>query len=336
MAKDRDTLRNAYTKNFSLNRIDRYIVIDKELETENARNETIKEINEKLWNGIQEINFRLYDRILPFVCIYGLVKDESGIRIIVNDYGSEQAITQFQETKSIVMEDISHLINFRILSPYRQIMVSDGLIPSDAKILIDPNLLTIAAVDIFLDISMFNSFSYLNSMTISEKRQFNRLKIDFFKKHSMQLCPMYYDIKKPYPDYFSLAFCCRVNIKTFDYDKYIWLWNLFLQEYEFDKNKNIIAKPTEILRYHVDFKNLPEKIKEDNYWKRQTKGAILLLRTNHRPNDDLRLEWLKSYLGLKQYRIGRLSIVPLSDINNSMLQRELRELNVSAFKIINF
>ena len=56
MAKDRDTLRNAYTKNFSLNRIDRYIVIDKEVETENARNETIKEINEKLWNIILLIN----------------------------------------------------------------------------------------------------------------------------------------------------------------------------------------------------------------------------------------------------------------------------------------
>lgn len=335
MAKDRDTFRNAYTKNFSLNRIDRYIVIDKELETENARNETIKEINEKLWNVIQEINFRLYDRVLPFICIYGLVKDESGIRIIVNDYGNEQAITQYQETQNINMEDISHLINFRILSPYLQIMVSDGLIPSDAKILIDPNLLTIAAVDIFLDISMFNSFSYLKSMTIPEKKQFNQLKIEFFKKHAMQLCPIYYDIKEPYPDYFSLAFCCRVNNKTFDFDKYIWLWNLFLQEFEFDKHNNIIAKPTEMLRYHVDYKNLPKRIKEDNYWKQQSKGALLLLRTNHRPNDDLRLEWLKSYLGLKQYRVGRLSIVPLSDINNSMLQRELRELNVSAFKIIN-
>ena len=37
MTKDKDTLRNAYTKNFSLNRIERYIVIDKELETENRR-----------------------------------------------------------------------------------------------------------------------------------------------------------------------------------------------------------------------------------------------------------------------------------------------------------
>ena len=74
-------------------------------------------------------------------------------------------------------------------------------------------------------------------------------------------------------------------------------------------SNNIIAKPTEMLRYHVDYKNLPKRIKEDNYyWKQQSKGALLLLRTNHRPNDDLRLEWLKSYLGLNSIVLDVLEL----------------------------
>ena len=51
-------------------------------------------------------------------------------------------------------------------------MVCDDIIPGNAKMVIDKEDQLSAAVDIFLDIAMFNSYSFLNEMPHEEKVMF--------------------------------------------------------------------------------------------------------------------------------------------------------------------
>lgn len=90
-----------------------------------------------------------------------------------------------------------------------------------------------------------------------------------------------------------------------------------------------------IEKYHVDVKNLAGELQDGLYWEKQPEGALLLLRTISRPNDTLRRQWLCDYFGMDKYHVGMTKIVRLSEIRNTMLECELRELNVSAFKVVN-
>ena len=83
-----------------------------------------------------------------------------------------------------------------------------------AKITVDSTLTKVSLSDIFLDVSMFNSYSFLQELSQTEKQDFNRLKVEYAKNNNL---PSYLEV-----DYaedigcFSFALSCRNDNQEFD------------------------------------------------------------------------------------------------------------------------
>lgn len=329
--KLRNELRKATMRNFSNNTIERYIIIDNDRLTETEKDEFVKKINEELWYAIQETNAVFSDRILPYVIVRRVIKDTDDatkLRIIINDPYNERPFGAY--TSSVEISNLSHLINFKTFSPGRRVVVCDELIPGDAKIIIDDDDQISAAVDIFLDVATFNSVNYLVALPLSEKQKFSSLKLEFYKRHKLESFYLIDPINSP--SYHSLAFSARTNKRTIDYNKYKYLWDLFIIDYKF--NKIIKNPPAEIqILQHKDLLNLPSEMKENSYWEKYS-GAKLLLRINQGPNDLEREKVLCNYFGITEFNVGETKIVPLSEYYNPYIRQQINELIVSAFKII--
>ena len=71
--KMRNTFRSATMRNFSKYTIVRYIYIDDKLSTDEEKDLFVKEINERLWAVIQDVNAYAKNRVLPFVIVRRLL-----------------------------------------------------------------------------------------------------------------------------------------------------------------------------------------------------------------------------------------------------------------------
>lgn len=67
-------------------------------------------------------------RTLPFVKVLRVIKDKSALRIVMNEFDSQMRLNDYEQTETIDINKLSHLINFQILEPHRRIMVGDDLI----------------------------------------------------------------------------------------------------------------------------------------------------------------------------------------------------------------
>ena len=135
--KMRNIFRPATMRNFSNYILERYMLIDDTSSTEEDKDKFVKEINERLWFAIQETNAIVKGRILPFVVVRRVVKDNTKLRIIVNDFDADKDITDYEEIKEVEISNLTHLINFKTLPPQRRVMVSDDIIPGNAKMIVD-------------------------------------------------------------------------------------------------------------------------------------------------------------------------------------------------------
>lgn len=332
----RTEIRNAYMKNFSKYVEERYVLISESLMNINHQDTLIHDVNEELWHAIQELNLRITDRVVPFIKVTRVIKEQGDrLRIVLDEMYPREKNRETTLLDDVCVADTSHLIDFRYIAPYRRITVSDIYTDCNAKLMIDPEMLANAMIDVFLDIAMFHSFSSLEMLTLSQKREFSKQKLEFYKEKSLDSYYELYLEGGKEPSYFSLAFCCRTGLKTFDYDQYIWLWDIFLKQFKYSTESVVMEPHRMIEKYHVDVKNLAGELQDGLYWEKQSEGALLLLRTISRPNDTLRRQWLCDYFGTDKYYVGMTKVVRLSEIRNTMLERELRELNVSAFKVIN-
>lgn len=332
----RTELRNAYTRNFTKYIEERYVMINKSLMSMNNQDTLISDINEELWYAIQQLNMRIDDRILPFVKVMRVVRDkEDKLRVVVSDLEPDPLGAVADVMTKPLIDGTSHLIDFRSVAPYRRLIVSDQYTACNAKLLIDPDMLGMAIIDVFLDIAMFHSYSDLEAMSLQEKRQFSQQKLQYFRDNCLNSYYELYTTKKQDPSYFSLAFCCRNDLDSFDYDSYIWHWNRFLDSCGYSKTANNLPPYEMLARYHVDAANLGKNIFQKEYWIEHPSEALLVLRTNSRPHNELREQWLCEYFGIPSYHVGAVKVVRLSELHNTLLEREIRELNVSAFKVIN-
>ncbi len=332
--KMRNTFREATMRNFSNYTLERYILIDDTSSDDEEKDKFVKEINERLWMAIQETNAIVGGRVLPFVIVRRVVKDNTKLRIIINDFDSAKTINDFEELKEIDIEDITHLINFKTLTPQRRVMVSDQAIPGNAKIIIDKKDQISAAVDIFLDIAMFNSVSYLATMPLKQKQEFSKLKLGFYNRIKDQNdYSCYYLIdRKESPSYFSFAFAARIDHKKIDYDNYVNIWNRFLKT-EYPDCQNINVSPQEQLKFYRDRGNLDNKYFDSTFWEKY-KGDYLLLRINREPRDTDHAESLANNLGINEMHVGVTKLVPTSRYFESFIRRQIDELYISAFKIV--
>lgn len=204
-------------------------------------------INERLWCCIQEVNVRAKGIILSYVIVRRVYKiGNNQIRIVINNLESKTAFNELTDNV-IDIDELSHLINFKTTSPQRKIMVSDDVIPGNARMIIDKEDQLSAAVDIFLDISI----------------------------HSLMLILFL-------ETYYSFAFLARIDGKNLDYFKYIDLWKNFILS-QYASYTNDIMSIVEQLNFYKDIENLDKEYLAPEYWNGY-KGDYLLLRINREPN----------------------------------------------------
>lgn len=329
--KMRNTYRKATMRNFSKYTIERYIMIDDDTMTKGEQDEFVKEINEKLWYAIQETNAVAEEVLLPFVIVRRVIRDDTKLRIIINDINSSKRMSDYEETQEVDINKITHLINFKMESPQRRVLVCDDLIPGNACMIIDKRDQIAAAVDIYLDIAMFNAISFLNSMELSAKKEFNLQKLAFYREQGLE---SYYEIDEDVaPAYFSFAFAARVNTENLDVYKYMRIWKKFIDS-KFSGNKVVNIKPVEQLSFHRDKDNFEDRYFEDCTWDGLQAGAYLLLRINSMPESNERKEMIKDYFGAEQFHVGITKVMPISEYFKPFLRQQIDELYVSAFKII--
>lgn len=326
--------RPGFMRNFSDYVIERYIIIDDDTMTDNEKDKFVLSINEELWRVIQETNILAEGRILPFVRVRRVVDINDELRIIVNDIDSCSSFDDYENEckEKINIDQLSHLINFKTLSPRKQIQVSDRLIPGNAKMIISRADQISAAVDIFLDIAMFNSYSFLHSLKIEQKREFNDYKFKFAKEHSLE--SYYQTSTNEPPAYWSMAFSARINNKSIDFYKYVRLWEIFIKSTPYSSNENMVIPPYEQLKSYRHISNLPNECFTKSFWEEFDKGDKLFIRINREPNDNEKKLMLTNLFGIPKFRVGAVNVLDIKDYYIHYIYQLMEELYISAFKVV--
>lgn len=332
----RNEQRNGFMRNFSKFVIERYVIIDDDTMSENEKDTFVSDINEALWFAIQKTNMYAKNRILPFVKVRRVVEVDDKLRIIINDIDSQTKFYDYEnmDTEELNIEEISHLINFKTVSPRKQIQVSDHLIPGNATMIVSRSNQIVAAVDIFLDIAMFNSIDFLEKFDIKSRRDFSKLKYDFAVKNNLD--SFFKCCKENPPSYWSFAFSARTDAKNIDYFKYVALWDRFISETYPGQKINIspIIPPHEQMKYHRDSASLEKSVFTSDYWKDLNKGDYLFIRINREPNDNERKALICQLFGVTKFHIGITKVIPLNECFMDFVYQQMRELYISAFKVV--
>ena len=309
--------------------IERYIMIDNNM-NQNEKDLFIKRINKRLDYLIQEINANVTGRTLPFIRIREVYREDQEFRIIINDFDDTNS---FEAYSVLNPEEVSLLINFRELESQRIITVCDEFIPGDAKMLIDNESQIAAAVDIFLDISMFHSYSFLDKFAVKEKKEFNVLKLKNFTDNELK--SFYYIDKNNLPAFLSFAFAARKGYNDNDFDIYDYCkyWDNFIRQY-FGNMHHIMDKPEKQVALHNQIGMLDSRYTSREYWAKMDHGDYLLLRINREPNTNEEKEQLAQYFKIPKFHCGATKVVPISEFFTPYLRKQIREHYVSVIKIV--
>lgn len=317
--------------NYSMYYIERYIIMDNpKLKNNEDIDKFIKTINKSLNKIIQEINMKIPNRIIPFVKVRKIVKDGNQLRIILSYIELSKNLEDFEELEDVDIDNISLLLHFKDIPPQRIIQAAKD-IDADAELIVDIKCQIAAAIDVFLDISMFHSYSFLDSMDLNEKRSFNRTKYEFFIEKNYT---SFYDIAEDNPpNFLSLAFAARKSVTEIDLDEYIGYWDDLIEKH-YGTYRNTLQSPAEQMKNHKHAGMIEAKYFTDEYWSDYSNGAYIFIRINREPNDGKRKKQLCQYFGIPIFHVGATKVVPISEYRNEFLKKQIDEHYVSAFKIV--
>ena len=319
----KNVIRKAPLSNFTNNIQYRTIIVNRESYGELCI--SLPLIMDKVNKTIQDVDLYIQDRHIPY--IIGTLTTYENPQIHTSRI--MLSATEHKLKKSYIpsdRRDNSHLIEFQLSAVYHQITFSNS--SCDAKLVINEEFLVPASTDLFLDLAMFNSYSFLRDMTVDEKRNFSKQKFEYFRQKNL---PCYYN----YDDsdtlfYYSLAFSARKNTKQIDIPLYVSLWEDFLQTYYPGKQHEELSLELQ-LKQHIDFYQLP-CMKILDKLDQLPKGSYLLIRLNKRPRTKKQSSELISLLGGSVLTSKCWNIIPLSQYYN--IQKYVQTLYISAFQII--
>lgn len=321
----KNIIRPEFLKNFTKKIKDRYILLEKGNQKFKDINNLLFNINQELNIIIQNLNIKIKERQLPYITLkscYGNITSNKRVRVFLHnddtDFFFERDIKAQVETET----EISHILDLLVASSFKMITIST--LSCDAELVIDHKLLKSAIIDILLDIVMFNSYSFLKSMSVIDKKRLSEEKYSYFKDEKLHC---FYDCPDDKMIYYSLAFSAR-HEENFNIDDYINLWDKFITKYypnSMHKEKSI----KEQLKQHVDYEELPKSTHKK--FASLSPGAYLLLRTNQDRTEDLHPE-IYSLFGIKKYKKGKIKIVHIDEFEKYRIL--LENLDVSAFKIV--
>jgi len=211
----------------------------------------LENMNEEITKIIQNLNYIICDRQLPYVnLIVERRKVNSTSRIILQgnnntNYFIDDIIEQINENQI----EPSHFIDILFAAGYKEIKESISSDKFSAQVSINRVFFECILLDMLLDISMFNSYSFLRDMPPEEKYLFSYKKYRYYNKKNLKC---FYNYKKGNKDlYFSFAFSARTSENEIDIQEYISLWNDFIAfEYPSHVHKELSIE--EQLKYHVD------------------------------------------------------------------------------------
>lgn len=334
---DKNTTRKAFLLNFN-NDIERRIIYSTvDFQKKDILQKKIATINEEVNFCIHNLNILEENRNIAYIKVQPLFSQNHfdplrpGIRIVMDSGVNQEAYDELlrgeiSEGKANSSLNISHLIDIFIADGGRDFVISN--IDCDMRLIVDGHLLPKAIIDILLDISMFNSFSFLKAMPLLERKKFNKKKIEFCRDKELHF---YQRNERDAFEYFSIAFLARNDDGDFDLNLYLELWNKFIKQF-YPNQKHIVPSVREQFSHYVDLGELAEaRIREAE---KMEKGTYLLLRTNKDRTSLIRPQ-IANEFGIspkKPYRIGLVKIVPISQYYKILPM--LRNLDVSAFKFI--
>jgi len=294
----------------------------------NKEKDTILDIN----SVVQSINISLkqkitkmqesYDQVLPTISINlcqffdknenvaEVFKDGNltGSRILIHTVEHPVNLPDGEGGREIFLqrEKLSHLVEVSVDNDV-PCEVSESTF-SNIKITLDVTYLKYLIEDIIIDIAMFYSFEFLKCKDSTYKAAFSARKAAFAKRNDY----ITYYTGKAYvsPDYFCFASYCRTKELDFNYEKYDAIWKDFLTEEIVDDRSegDAISRFTD----HKNFGELSMK-KIKKLIAPLSRGTYLLLKTNTKPHHPRNLKALLSFFNLRQWRMGKVIIVPFED-----------------------
>lgn len=319
----KNIIRKAPLANFTRNIKYRDFVVDRS--TFNQYCDKIPSIMADVNKTIQEVALNIEDRHIPFVIGSPITYDAPKIcdsRIVLLPAENKFALSFTNKER----RNISHLVEFQLSAIYNQITFSNS--SCDAKLVIDKEFLIPTATDLFLDLAMFNSYSFLQDMSVEEKREFSKQKFEYFKHRNL---PCYYTYdNSDILLYYSLAFSARKTLKKIDIPMYIALWEDFLRTY-YPGKLHMEPSLESQLKQHIDFGQLPcQKILDE--LDSRPNGSYLLIRLNRRPRSTKMATELNTILGGSTLSSKSWKIISLSEY--STIKQYTQNLYISAFKLI--
>lgn len=283
-----------------------------------------KEIADSTNMAIQKISLISSGRQLPFIslqaCKGSYIKKSARVLLkgLDSDYlGCHERVQENMQ---------SYLVEFQISAGYKQITFSN--IDCDAKLVLDDKYLRSAIVDMFLDSSMFNSFSFLRNMSLEEKKRFSKEKYEFFKKKNLK-CDYTCDEEDEFM-YYSLAFSAHEDNGKLDLETYLALWDEFLKEYysgavheeesiERQLSKHVYNGQLDISSILTEFCGY-------------SRGDYLLLLTNRKSKGKNAVR-INAIFGDGAGHLKAWKIVPVSAYNT--YAELIQNAYIAAFKIVN-
>lgn len=317
----------AYLRNFTTDILYRKIWLEDSYAKEHGNTiEGLRALTETLNKYIQDLNLDIC-RNIPYVSLEPITEVDDSVRMFIR----QQA--QFDEP-GFLMQIGDRYIG---LTHFIDLFVSEGIFeldqPSinvfDAEIVFNSEYTRMIIIDIFLDVAMFNSYSFLRNEVTEEKQTFSKKKYEYFKSHKLTTC--FEEVGEDL-DYYSFAFSCHdqsgKNFFSIDLEKYKNIWENFIQEYY----PNSVHEEREIdqqLTMRVD-NHIP--IDYQHEFNGKNPDIYFVLRPNRKDLPTDINNQILSIFGGKEVSFSDLKIVTKTELGK--YEELLKELYISAFKIV--
>lgn len=317
----------AYLRNFTTDVIYRKIWLEDSYAKEHGNTiEGLRALTETLNKYIQDLNLDIC-RNIPYVSLEPITEVDDSVRMFIR----QQA--QFDEP-GFLMQIGDRYIG---LTHFIDLFVSEGIFeldqPSinvfDAEIIFNSEYTRMIIIDIFLDVAMFNSYSFLRNEATEEKQNFSKKKYEYFKNHNLATC---FDEISEDLDYYSFAFSCHnqsgEKIFSIDLEKYKDIWEDFIREY-YPKSVHEEREINQQLKMRID-NHIP--IDYQHEFDDKDPDIYFVLRLNRRDLSPDIYNQILPIFGGKEVSFSDLKIVTKTELGK--YEELLKELYISAFKIV--
>ena len=317
----------AYLRNFTKDILRRKIWLEASYAKEHCNTiDGLRVLTETLNKYIQDLNFEIC-RNIPYISLEPITGADDGVRMFIR----EQA--QFDEP-SFMMQIEDRYIG---LTHFIDLFVSEGVFeldhPSndvfDVEVIFNSEYTRMVIIDIFLDVAMFNSYSFLRDEETEDKQAFSKKKYEYYKSRQLTTC---FDEVGDNLDYYSFAFSChdRFDEKIFsiNLEKYKNIWDDFIHEYypfAIHEEKQIEQQ----LKMRVD-NHLPSDYQHE--FDDKEPGIYFVLRLNRADLPPHIYKQILPALGGSEVGFSNLKIVTQNEL--SKYEELLKELYISAFKVV--